>query len=143
VLLRGKARGVLVSAAELTTAGLTTAGEQSVLLDVRWALGDDRGREEYLGGHLPGAVFVDLESELADPPDPALGRHPVPSLQRLQAVARRWGVHADRPVVAYDDTGAVAGIVVAVVGRAGATGGDGRLISRCGRRSRRAARRTG
>jgi thiosulfate/3-mercaptopyruvate sulfurtransferase len=31
-----------------------------VLLDVRWALGDDRGREHYLQGHLPGAVFVDL-----------------------------------------------------------------------------------
>ena len=39
----------------------------------------------------PGAVFVDLETELADPPSPAEGRHPLPSLQRLQAAARRWG----------------------------------------------------
>ena len=94
---------MLVSAAELLA-----AGERPVLLDVRWALGDDRGREKYLAGHLPGAVFVDLESELADPPERALGRHPLPSLQRLQAVARRWGVRADRPVVAYDDSGGLA-----------------------------------
>ena len=79
-----------------------------MLLDVRWALGDHRGREKYLAGHLPGAVYVDLETELADPPDPARGRHPLPSLQRLQAGARRWGVRADRPVVAYDDSGGLA-----------------------------------
>ncbi|MGY1810741.1 sulfurtransferase [Blastococcus sp. SYSU D00669] len=79
-----------------------------VLLDVRWALGDDRGHERYLAGHLPGAVFVDLESELADPPSPAGGRHPLPSLPRLQAAARRWGVRAGDRVVAYDDTGGAA-----------------------------------
>jgi thiosulfate/3-mercaptopyruvate sulfurtransferase len=102
-LFRGKAEYVLVSAAELLA-----AEGWPVLLDVRWSLGDDRGRETYLAGHLPGAVFVDLETELADPPDPALGRHPLPSLQRLQSVARRWGVRADRPVVAYDDSGGLA-----------------------------------
>ncbi|MGY2130357.1 sulfurtransferase [Blastococcus sp. SYSU DS0617] len=94
---------MLVSAAELLA-----AGERPVLLDVRWALGDDRGREKYLAGHLPGAVYVDLETELADPPTPAMGRHPMPSIQRLQARARRWGVRADRPVVAYDDSGGLA-----------------------------------
>ncbi|SDF01460.1 thiosulfate/3-mercaptopyruvate sulfurtransferase [Blastococcus aurantiacus] len=94
---------MLVSADELMA-----AGERPVLLDVRWALGDDRGREKYLAGHLPGAVFVDLESELADPPEPARGRHPLPSVQRLEAAARRWGIDADRPVVAYDDSGGLA-----------------------------------
>ncbi len=87
---------------------LLAAGERPVLLDVRWALGDDRGREKYLAGHLPGAVYVDLETELADPPDPSLGRHPMPSLQRLQAAARRWGIGSGRPVVAYDDAGGLA-----------------------------------
>ena len=57
---------VLVSAAELAA-----DRTRVVLLDVRWALGDDRGREHYLAGHLPGAVFVDLETELAAPPSPA------------------------------------------------------------------------
>ena len=103
LLYRGKAERVLVTAAELLA-----AEERPVLLDVRWALGDDRGREKYLAGHLPGAVFVDLEIELADPPDAALGRHPLPSVQRLQAAARCWGVGVDRPVVAYDDSGGLA-----------------------------------
>ena len=79
-----------------------------MLLDVRWALGDDRGREKYLAGHLPGAVFVDLETELADPPSAADGRHPLPSLQRLQSAARRWGIRDGDPVVAYDATGGLA-----------------------------------
>lgn len=93
---------VLVTAADLL------AGPGAVLLDVRWALGDDRGRERYLEGHLPGAVFVDLDTELADPPSAETGRHPVPSLQRLQSAARRWGVRAGGPVVAYDDSGGLA-----------------------------------
>ncbi len=94
---------MLVSAVELLA-----AEPRPVLLDVRWALGDDRGREKYLAGHLPGAVYVDLETELADPPRAALGRHPLPSLQRLQASARRWGVRAGRPVVVHDDSGGLA-----------------------------------
>ena len=103
VPFRGRADEVLVTAAQLLT-----ATELPVLLDVRWALGDDRGREKYLAGHLPGAVYVDLETELADPPDPARGRHPLPSLQRLQSMVRRWGVRSHRPVVAYDDSGGLA-----------------------------------
>jgi len=94
---------VLVSAAELLA-----GGGRAVLLDVRWALGDGRGRERYLAGHLPGAVFVDLETELADPPSVAEGRHPLPSLQRLQACARRWGIRDGDRVVAYDATGGLA-----------------------------------
>jgi thiosulfate/3-mercaptopyruvate sulfurtransferase len=94
---------VLVGAAELLT-----CAERVVLLDVRWALGDDQGRARHLAGHLPGAVFVDLETELADPPSAADGRHPLPSLQRLQAAARRWGIRDGDPVVAYDATGGLA-----------------------------------
>jgi thiosulfate/3-mercaptopyruvate sulfurtransferase len=82
--------------------------ERVVLLDVRWALGDDRGRVKYLDGHLPGAVYVDLETELADPPSPARGRHPLPSLQRLQSAARRWGIRLGDPVVVYDASGGLA-----------------------------------
>jgi thiosulfate/3-mercaptopyruvate sulfurtransferase len=94
---------VLVPAAAL----LAERG-RTVLLDVRWALGDDRGRERYLDGPLPGAVFVDLDTELADPPSPEAGRHPLPSLQRLQAAARRWGISDGDRVVAYDDSGGMA-----------------------------------
>ncbi|WP_116450657.1 sulfurtransferase [Blastococcus litoris] len=94
--------GVLISAAELRRSG------RAVLLDVRWALGDPHGREHHRDGHLPGAVFVDLETELADPPSPRAGRHPLPSVQRLQAAARRWGIHTGDRVVAYDATGGLA-----------------------------------
>ncbi len=95
---------VLISASELLAADRS----RTVLLDVRWALGDHRGRERYLDGHLPGAVYVDLETELADPPSTAEGRHPLPSLQRLQEAARRWGIGANDRVVAYDATGGLA-----------------------------------
>jgi thiosulfate/3-mercaptopyruvate sulfurtransferase len=92
----------------LVSAEALLAGERPVLLDVRWALGDPRGREKYLAGHLPGAVFVDLEAELAAPPSAADGRHPLPPLDALQAAARRWGVRTGAPVVAYDDSGGLA-----------------------------------
>ena len=95
---------VLVSADELLAADRT----RTVLLDVRWALGDDQGRERYLDAHLPGAVFVDLETELAAAPSPTEGRHPLPSVQRLQSAARRWGIGAGDGVVAYDATGGLA-----------------------------------
>jgi len=88
---------VLIDAEELRA-----ASPRPVLLDVRWALGDDRGHERYLGGHLPGAVFVDLDAELADPPSAAAGRHPLPSLPRLQESARRWGLGDGDAVVVYD-----------------------------------------
>ncbi len=48
-----------------------------VLLDVRWRLGGPPGIDSYRQGHLPGAVFADLDRDLAGPPGPA-GRHPLP-----------------------------------------------------------------
>ncbi|MEV0083153.1 sulfurtransferase [Saccharopolyspora sp. NPDC050642] len=78
------------------------------LLDVRWSLLGPPGREDYEKGHLPGAVFVDLDAELAAEPGPE-GRHPLPDPADLEAVFRRAGVDAERPVVVYDaDNGSVA-----------------------------------
>lgn len=79
-------------------------GRRTVLLDVRWALGDPHGHAHYLGGHLPGAVFVDLATELAAPAVPDRGRHPLPSVADFQAAARGWGINDGDVVVAYDDT---------------------------------------
>jgi len=93
---------VLISAAELA------ALDNPVLLDVRWQLGGPPGHDEYRKGHIPGAVFVDMENELAAHGEPTDGRHPLPTLEALQASARRWGVTHDRPVVAYDATGGLA-----------------------------------
>ncbi|MCX4723262.1 sulfurtransferase [Streptomyces sp. NBC_00963] len=72
-----------------------------VLLDVRWQLGGPNLRPEYEAGHLPGAVFVDLDTELAGPPG-AGGRHPLPDPAELGAVLRRAGVSGGTPVVVYD-----------------------------------------
>jgi thiosulfate/3-mercaptopyruvate sulfurtransferase len=96
--------GVLISAAELRP---RVAAGDVVLLDVRWALGDPAGHQHYLDGHLPGAVFVDLDSELASPASAQDGRHPLPRIADLQSAARRWGVTADSTVVAYDNGGAM------------------------------------
>jgi thiosulfate/3-mercaptopyruvate sulfurtransferase len=80
------------------------AGRRTVLLDVRWALGDPHGHDHYLQGHLPGAVFVDLAAELADPAASERGRHPLPTPGALQEAARRWGITRGDVVVAYDDS---------------------------------------
>ncbi|NIH86044.1 rhodanese-like domain-containing protein [Amycolatopsis granulosa] len=97
---------VLISADELQRQLGSAA--PPVLLDVRWALGDPNGHRHYLDGHLPGAVYVDLDTELAGPPSPADGRHPLPDIEALQAAARRWGIREDSSVVAYDNSGNLA-----------------------------------
>ncbi|RRO14841.1 sulfurtransferase [Saccharopolyspora rhizosphaerae] len=84
------------------------ADPHPTVLDVRWSLLGPPGRGDYLEGHVPGAVFVDLDAELASEPGPG-GRHPLPDPAALQEVLRRAGVDADRPVVVYDaDNGSAA-----------------------------------
>jgi thiosulfate/3-mercaptopyruvate sulfurtransferase len=72
-----------------------------VLLDIRWQHGGPHGRPVYEAGHIPGAVFVDLDAELAAPPG-AGGRHPLPDPEAFGAVMRRAGVSTDSSVVVYD-----------------------------------------
>ncbi|MFJ8577702.1 sulfurtransferase [Micromonospora sp. NPDC093277] len=71
------------------------------LLDVRWRLAGPPGRDDYAAGHLPGAVYVDLDTELCGRPG-AAGRHPLPDPAVLQAALRAAGVRAGHPVVVYD-----------------------------------------
>jgi thiosulfate/3-mercaptopyruvate sulfurtransferase len=78
------------------------------LIDVRWYLGKKRGQDEYAAGHLPGAVFVDLDSALASAPASANGgpgRHPLPDANVFEQAMRSAGVNDDTLVVAYDDAG--------------------------------------
>ncbi|MFJ3956500.1 sulfurtransferase [Arthrobacter sp. NPDC090010] len=82
--------------------------DKLVILDVRWKLGDPKGRDNYLMGHLPAAVFVDMEADLAAPASPEDGRHPLPSLEDFQATARRWGINDGDTVVVYDNSGSMA-----------------------------------
>ncbi|WP_405832308.1 sulfurtransferase [Streptomyces sp. NBC_00105] len=93
------AKHAILSAAELRN---ELAGSRPpVLLDVRWQLGGPDQRPAYEEGHLAGAVYVDLDRELAGPPG-AGGRHPLPDPEAFGAVMRRAGVSADVPVVVYD-----------------------------------------
>ncbi|MGP3923744.1 sulfurtransferase [Streptomyces sp. 8N616] len=90
----------IITASEL--AGESAGERPPVLLDVRWQLGGPPGRPAYDEGHLPGAVYIDLDTELAGPAGAGRGRHPLPDLDVFGAAMRRAGVSADRPVVAYD-----------------------------------------
>jgi thiosulfate/3-mercaptopyruvate sulfurtransferase len=99
----------LISVDELARL-LASAGPAPVLLDVRWRLAGPPGIESYQAGHLPGAVFIDLDHDLAAPPGPGApgGRHPMPSAAGFQAAMRRAGVNDDSLVVVYDDADSAA-----------------------------------
>ncbi len=71
--------------------------------DVRWSLRDhDKGRNDYAQGHIPGAVFLDVEADLASPRGEGPGRHPLPRAAAFAASMARAGVGPDTHVVAYD-----------------------------------------
>lgn len=92
---------ILVTADDL--AALIDGAAPVRILDVRWRLDRPDGRPEYLAGHIPGAVYVDLDHELAAHGAPTDGRHPLPSVAALQESARGWGIDAGDTVVVYDD----------------------------------------
>lgn len=97
------AESLLITAASLAA---ELAGQHPpVLLDLRWRLGGPPGIDSYRRGHLPGAVFADLDRDLAGPPGPA-GRHPLPEPAVFQAAMRAAGVNPDGPVVVYDQADA-------------------------------------
>lgn len=79
-----------------------TTGRPPIVLDVRWRMAGPPGRESYREGHLPGAVFLDLDTDLASTPGEG-GRHPLPDPGALQEALRGAGVGNDDTVVVYDD----------------------------------------
>ena len=88
--------------------GADLIGELSgaVLADVRWYLDGRDGHAAFAEGHLPGAVWVDLDRHLAAHGLPASeGRHPLPTPEAFAASMGSLGIGDDTVVVAYDDTG--------------------------------------
>ena len=85
---------------------LDTLGGNVRLVDARWKLGAPAaGRAMFEQGHIPGAVYLDMDQDLADPPGIG-GRHPLPSVERFEQAMSRAGIDSQTLVVAYDDGGA-------------------------------------
>jgi thiosulfate/3-mercaptopyruvate sulfurtransferase len=76
-----------------------------VLCDVRWYLDGRSGRAAYDGGHLPGAIWVDLETDLSAQVPATEGRHPLPAPEAFATAMAALGVGDADTVVAYDDDG--------------------------------------
>jgi thiosulfate/3-mercaptopyruvate sulfurtransferase len=77
------------------------SGIEYRFVDCRWALGEESwGREQYRAGHIPGAVFVDLERELSAPAGSG-GRHPLPDGEAFGEAMGRAGIGNSTFVIAY------------------------------------------
>ena len=93
---------------------LVTTGELAAHLDdPKWVVFDTRhelmdhakGRRAYGAGHIPGAYFLDIESDLAGAKSGKNGRHPLPDIDGFAATLNERGVAPGVQVVAYDDAG--------------------------------------
>jgi thiosulfate/3-mercaptopyruvate sulfurtransferase len=107
-------------------AWLQARRDDVVVADVRWYLDGRSGRAAYDSGHLPGAVFVDLDRWLSRPGEPTEGRHPLPEPEVFAAGMSRLGIGNRSLVVAYDDQGGV--IAARLVWLLRATGHDAALL---------------
>nr|WP_249116106.1 sulfurtransferase [Azoarcus sp. L1K30] len=77
-----------------------------VVFDCRFDLANpDFGRDAYARGHIPGAFFMDLDSDLSGPRNGRNGRHPLPDPAALAARLEACGVNNHSQIVAYDDAG--------------------------------------
>jgi thiosulfate/3-mercaptopyruvate sulfurtransferase len=94
----------LISVAELAA---RREDPNTRIVDVRWYLNKpDAGRAAYDAGHIPGAIFMDLDTDLADANGfGAPGRHPLPSAEAFRRHMESFGIGSESYVVAYDDIG--------------------------------------
>lgn len=101
---------LLVTAAELAAivraeADLPPGAPRTRVLHLNWTPVAPTGEATIIEGHIPGAVKVDSETELAAHGPATLGRHPLPGAEAITASARSWGLHPGDSVVAYDTDG--------------------------------------
>lgn len=88
----------------LVSAGwLESHRSQVRVVDARWYLDGRSGQAAYRRGHIPGAVWVDIDRQLSAPASPDAGRHPLPSAEAFAAAMSRLGIGDTTPVVVYDD----------------------------------------
>ena len=82
--------------------------EEVIVFDCRHQLTDPSyGREQFLLGHLPGAVFASIDDHLSGVPTGDNGRHPLPQADDLRIFLEKNGVSNSTTVVCYDDAGGV------------------------------------
>ena len=75
-----------------------------LIVDCRFDLSEpSRGQRAYIAGHIPGAVFADLNRDLSDLTKTGVGRHPLPDADAFSKVLSSWGWNREHAVVAYDD----------------------------------------
>ncbi len=92
--------------APFVDADFVRAHPEAVLVDVRWYLDGSDGRAAFEAGHIAGAVWIDLDRQLAATDRPATeGRHPLPAPAAFAAAMGALGIGNDTVVIAYDDTG--------------------------------------
>lgn len=98
----------LITVSELSDRLKAGEAERGLLrvFDLRHDLSDHAaGRRAYEAGHLPGARFLDHETELSAPRTGKNGRHPLPSREHLAGLMAAHGVGPDTLVAAYDSSG--------------------------------------
>lgn len=94
---------VLMSCEELLS---RVDDEQTRVVDCRFNLMEpEAGRAQYLEGHIPNAVYADLDQDLAAPAGPDTGRHPLPDVKAFAETLSRLGISNNTHVVAYDQAG--------------------------------------
>jgi thiosulfate/3-mercaptopyruvate sulfurtransferase len=87
---------------------IINSGENVLLCDCRFDLADTTsGRKAYEEGHIPGAIYVDLDQDLSGEKTGQNGRHPLPSSEAWANTKTRLGMDHNTLVVAYDKQGSV------------------------------------
>jgi thiosulfate/3-mercaptopyruvate sulfurtransferase len=81
--------------------------DEVVLVDARWYSDGRSNRDAYVAAHLPDAIFIDLDTQLAGEPSTLVGRHPLPDPDTFALAMAASGIGDDDTVVAYDDVGGV------------------------------------
>jgi thiosulfate/3-mercaptopyruvate sulfurtransferase len=75
-----------------------------IIFDTRYDLADkDAGKQAYLQGHIPGAIYVDLHDDLSRPPATNKGRHPLPTVDTMNALFSELGINPESQVIIYDN----------------------------------------
>ncbi len=91
--------------ASLVHAGDRDALSQAIVIDCRYDLADpNAGRAAYDAGHIPGAYYLRLSSDLSAPVQAHGGRHPLPEPERFAITLANLGIHRGSDVIAYDDS---------------------------------------